>query len=517
MQDSQVLYMRGIKKAFPGVQALNGVDIEIRAGEVMALVGENGAGKSTLIKILSGAYTADEGEIFIKGHPVKIVDPRHAQDLGVSVIYQELNLAEQISVAENIFAGREICDRLGFIDFRVMYKNTQMLLDSLHITNVDPRAEVRQLGIAHKQMVEIAKALSLDANIIVMDEPTSSLPTATSRTTDRNEVQVLLDMIVKLRERGKAVLYISHRMDEVFRISDRITVMRDGKLIGVRKTAETCPDEIIAMMVGRKLEDLYGEIGKRSIGRTMLEVRGLNEGKRLKNIGFKVHSGEILGVSGLVGAGRTEMSRAIFGADQRDSGDIFIDSKPVDIRNPLDAIKAGLGYLPEDRKLQGLFLKMSVCINISAANISRISRKGFIRTKTEKKLAYEYINQLNVRTPSIEQLTCNLSGGNQQKVVIAKWLAVQPKVLIVDEPTRGVDVGAKMEIYHLIRKMAELGMAVLMISSELHEILGMSDRILVLHEGELAGELDRSEATEEKIMAMATGTVMKVSIWPTKN
>lgn len=510
MEDSQVLLMRGIKKSFPGVQALDGVDLEVRSGEVMALVGENGAGKSTLIKILSGAYKADEGEIFIKGQLVKIVDPKHARDLGVSVIYQELNLAEQVSVAENIFAGREIVNRFGLIDYSRMYKNAHKWLDALHIKNVDPRDEVRRLSIARKQMVEIAKALSLDSSIIVMDEPTSSLPTATTNPNEVNEVQILLSTIKKLRDRGKAVIYISHRMEEIFRISDRITVMRDGKLIGVRKTSETNPKEIISLMVGRNLEDLYGKPGERTIGNTVLEVRNLNQGKRLKNIGLHVRSGEILGVAGLVGAGRTEMAKAVFGADHRDSGEILIDNKPVDIRTPQDAIQAGLGYLPEERKLQGLFLRMAICTNVSAANISRISRNGFIRDQMERDLAEMYVKQLKIRTPSIDQFARNLSGGNQQKVIIAKWLAVQPKVLIVDEPTRGVDVGAKMEIYSLLRKMASQGVAVVMISSELPEVLGMSDRIMVIREGHFAGELDRAEATEEKIIAMATGTVTEV-------
>jgi len=510
MEDSQVLFMRGIKKAFPGVQALDGVDFEVRSGEVMALVGENGAGKSTLIKILSGAYHADEGEIFIKGQQVKIVDPKHSRDLGVSVIYQELNLAEQVSVAENIFAGREVVNRFGLIDYKALYKNAQQWLDMLHISNVNPRDEIRQLGIARKQMVEIAKALSLESSIIVMDEPTSSLPTVTTNPNDVNEVDVLLTMIGQLREHGKAVVYISHRMDEVFRISDRITIMRDGKLVGVRKTSETTPKEIISMMVGRNLEDMYGRAGERKIGKTMLEVRGLNQGKRLKDISFSVRSGEILGVAGLVGAGRTEMAKAIFGADPRDSGDILIDGKPVNVRAPLDAIQAGLGYLPEDRKLQGLFLKMAISTNVSAANLSRISQRGLVQEKWEKDLAQTYVKQLNIRTPSIDQFARNLSGGNQQKVVIAKWLAVQPKVLIVDEPTRGVDVGAKIEIYNLLRSMANLGVAVVMISSELPEILGMSDRIVVIREGHFAGVVDRVDATEEKIMSMATGIATEV-------
>lgn len=509
MEDSPVLQMHGIKKAFPGVQALDGVDFEVCRGEVMALVGENGAGKSTLIKILSGAYTADDGEIYINGQPTKIVDPKHARDLGVSVIYQELNLAEQVSVAENIFAGREIVNRFGLIDYRTMYKKAQMWLDELHIRNVDPRDEIRQLSIARKQMVEIAKALSLDSSIIVMDEPTSSLPSATTDPNELTEVQILLGMIDKMRERGKAIIYISHRLEEVFSISDRITVMRDGNLIGVRKTSETNPNEIISMMVGRNLEDMYGEVGDRTIGKIMLEVRNLNQGKRLQNISFHVRAGEILGVAGLVGAGRSELARAVFGADERDSGEILVDNKPVDIRTPLDAIRVGLGYLPEDRKQAGLFLKMAILTNISAANISRISRNGFINEKKERDLARSYINQLNIRTPSSAQFTKNLSGGNQQKVVIAKWLAVEPRILIVDEPTRGIDVGAKMEIYTLMRKMAAQGVAVVMISSELPEILGMSDRTIVIREGCFAGEIDRAEATEEKIMAMATGTIME--------
>lgn len=510
MENSPVLQMRGIKKSFPGVQALDGVDLEVCSGEVMALVGENGAGKSTLIKILSGAHTADDGEILIKGQPVKIEGPKSARDMGISVIYQELNLAEHISVAENIFAGREIVNRLGLIDYRRMYKEAQRWMDELHITHVNPRDEVRRLSIARKQMVEITKALSLDSSIIVMDEPTSSLPSATTDPNQVSEVQILLNIIRKLRERGKAVIYISHRMEEIFRISDRITVMRDGKLIGVRKTSETTPQEIISMMVGRNLEDMYGRAGDRKIGPTMLEVKNLRQGKKLVDISFSVRAGEILGVAGLVGAGRTEMARAVFGADYRDGGEILVEGKKININTPRDAIEAGLGYLPEDRKLQGLFLRMAITTNVSAANMSRVSSGGFMRHKSEKELAESYIQQLKIRTPSCNQLARNLSGGNQQKVIIAKWLAVQPKILIVDEPTRGIDVGAKIEIYTLLRKLASQGVAVVMISSELPEVLGMSDRILVIREGHFAGIMDQAEATEQKIMAMATGTVMEV-------
>jgi ABC-type sugar transport system ATPase subunit len=325
-------------------------------------------------------------------------------------------------------------------------------------------------------------------------------------------VQILLNTIRKLRDRGKAVIYISHRMEEIFRISDRITVMRDGKLIGVRTTSETNPKEIISMMVGRNLEDMYGKPGARNIGNTVLEVRNLNQGDRLMNISFHVRSGEILGVAGLVGAGRTEMAKAVFGADKRDSGEILVDNKTVDIRTPQDAIKAGLGYLPEDRKLQGLFLKMAIRTNISSANIASISQNGFIQDRMEIDLSQQFVKQLNIRTPSIDQFARNLSGGNQQKVIRAKWLAVKPKVLIVDEPTRGVDVGAKIEIYNLLRDMAATGVAIVMISSELPEILGMSDRIAVIREGQFAGELDRVDATEEKIMEMATGAYVEAML-----
>ena len=504
MQEAPVLQMHGIRKAFPGVQALDGVDFEVRPGEVMALMGENGAGKSTLIKILSGAHSADEGQVFIKGQQVKISSPKEAQDLGVAVIYQELNLAESVSIAENIFVGREFRNRFGFIDNKTMNTRAREWLETLHI-DLDPRLMVRKIGIARKQMVEIAKALSLDASIIVMDEPTSSLPTATSKPTELNEVEVLLEMIKKLRDRGKAVIYISHRMGEVFRISDRITVLRDGKLVGVRNTAETNPDEVVAMMVGRKLEDLYGHRSETPIGEKVLEVRGLNQAGRLYDINFDVRAGEILGLAGLIGAGRSETAMAVFGASKRDSGDILINNHPLAIKNPQSAIQAGIGYLPEDRKLQGLFLKMAIRLNISAADLSLVSSSGFLNANKERELSSLYVKQLNIRTPSIEQQARNLSGGNQQKVVIAKWLAVKPKVLILDEPTRGVDVGAKIEIYNLMHQMASQGMALVMISSELLELLGMSDRILVLREGRAMGELSRADATEEKIMTLATG------------
>lgn len=504
MENSHILVMRDIKKAFPGVQALDGVDLIVKPGEVMALVGENGAGKSTLIKILAGVHLQDEGEIEINHELVSITDPRHSQQLGVAVIYQELNLAEHVSVAENIFVGREFRNRLGFINYPMMYAKTQEWLDTLQI-NVDPRTEIRRLSIARKQMVEIAKALSLDARIIVMDEPTSSLPSAMTNPNEKNEVEVLLNLIQQLRDQGKAIIYISHRMEEVFRISDRITVLRDGKLVGVRETRQTTPDEVVSMMVGRNLEDLYGEPEDRIPGEKVLEVRGLKRHGESETYDFEVRAGEILGVAGLIGSGRTEMMRALFGADKSDAGEVTVNGRSIQIRTPEDAIRAGIGYLPEDRKLQGLFLKKAISANMTAANLETISRNGFLNARAEKEISMKYVEQLNIRTPSIEQLAKNLSGGNQQKVVLAKWLSVQPKVLILDEPTRGIDVGAKVEIYSLMRELARQGIAVVMISSELPEVLGMSDRIIILREGKLVGELTRGVATEEKIMALATG------------
>ena len=504
MQNSQILAMRGISKAFAGVQALDGVDFELNAGEVMALLGENGAGKSTLIKILAGAQSADSGQIAIKGQPVQIANPRQAQELGVAVIYQELELAEHLSVTENIFVGHELRTRLGLVDFKAMERQAQELLDELHIT-VNPRTEVGLLSIARKQMVEIARALSVEASILVMDEPTSSLPTTTS-SVEENEVEVLLHLIDRLRERGTAIIYISHRLDEVFHISNRITVLRDGRLVGVRQTEDTTPEEIVSMMVGRDLEDLYGHVEKPKIGDTVLEVRDLHLGGQLHNISFHVCAGEILGLAGLIGAGRTDLALTIFGVLPKDRGRVLIENQPIEITSPQQAIRAGIGYVTEDRKLLGLFLSISVRKNISAAITNHISRLGFIQRDKDRHIAQRFIKELNIRTHSMEQHARNLSGGNQQKIVLAKWMAAQPKILILDEPTRGVDVGAKAEIYALMYNMARQGMAIVMISSELPEILAMSDRILVMREGQLTGMLNQAEADEEKIMAMATGT-----------
>jgi ABC-type sugar transport system ATPase subunit len=502
MENSLLLSMQGITKTFPGVKALDNVDFQLRTGEVMALVGENGAGKSTLIKILAGAQPADEGKVEIKGEEVHIGTPKDAQQLGVAVIYQELELAEHLSVAENIFVGREYKTRFKTIDFRRMYREAKELLDELHI-DVNPKTEVRRLSIAHKQLVEIARALSMDASIIIMDEPTSSLPTTSSHVD--NEVEVLLRLIDRLRQRGKGIIYISHRLEEIFRISDRITVLRDGKFIGLRKAADIDADGIVSMMVGRELEDLYGQRGDYELGEVVFEAKDLN------GISFDVRAGEIVGLAGLIGAGRTDLAMTIFGAGHKVSGETIVEGKAVNITSPEIAIEAGLGYVPEDRKLQGLFLSMALRSNITAASVDELTNRfGFVYQKKESEMADHFIRALGIRTPSMEQKARNLSGGNQQKVVLAKWMAVNPKILILDEPTRGVDVGAKAEIYALMHEMAEKGMAIIMVSSELPEVLAMSDRVVVMREGKYAGTLDIADADEEKIMAYATGTTIGV-------
>jgi len=498
-QKPLALRMLGVGKTFPGVKALDGVNFELRAGEVMALVGENGAGKSTLLKILAGVYQQDEGEILVAGNVVEISDPQDSQRLNIAMIYQELNLAEHLSVAENVFVGREPRTRFGLVDFRRMNRETRKLFEeSLHTMDIDPRVEVRRLSIAQKQLVEIARALSLEADVIVMDEPTSSL--------SESEVRVLLELVRRLRDSGLAVVYVSHRLEEVFEVGDRVTVLRDGRLVGVKNTEETTPDEIVKMMVGRKLEDLYGEAEEPRSSKTGLEVRDLMLPGASQGISLRVRAGEIVGLSGLMGAGRTELARAMFGADPVDGGTVLVEGEEVAPGSPRRAIEAGIGYVPEDRKLQGLFLGMSVRENVTAASSQHVGRSGFIRFREDRRLAEEAREQFKIRAASVEQSVRDLSGGNQQKVVLAKWLAVGPRVLILDEPTRGVDVGGKAEIYGLIRQMARQGMALIVISSELPEILGISDRVLVMRQGMLVGELSGSEANEEKVMVLATGT-----------
>uniref|UniRef100_A0A7C3MHK5 Sugar ABC transporter ATP-binding protein n=1 Tax=Dictyoglomus thermophilum TaxID=14 RepID=A0A7C3MHK5_DICTH len=496
-----ILRMEGISKTFPGVQALDRVDFEAYSGEVMALVGENGAGKSTLMKILSGAYRKDAGRIYVDGKRVEIQDPYHAQLLGISTIYQELNVTPNQTVAQNIFLGREIkrkgiLGKLGFVDKKEMEKRAKEILDRVG-ANIDPKELVKNLSVAQRQMVEIAKALSLDAKIIIMDEPTSAL--------GPEEVEKLFEIIRQLKEHGIAIIFISHRLEEIFKIADRITILRDGKMVGLMSRDEATFDKVIYLMVNRPLGDMFKkeEVSK---GKPLLDVKNLKS-EIIKDVSFTLYEGEILGIAGLVGSGRTELVRLIFGADPKISGEIYLNGEKVEIQSPEDAVKHGIGLVPEDRQNQGLILKMSVRENIGVTIIRKILKfLGFIDKNKLTEIAENFVKRLNIKTPSIFEKVLYLSGGNQQKVVLAKWLASNPKVLILDEPTRGIDVGAKAEIHAIMSQLAKTGIGIIMISSEIPEILAMSDRILVMSEGKIVAELPRSEATQEKIMAYASGS-----------
>ena len=496
-REDYVLEMRDICKAFPGVQALSHVALRVRRGEVHALIGENGAGKSTLMKILAGAHPRDLGEILIDGKPVDIPDPITAQRLGISMIYQELNLVPTISVAENIFLGRlPSLGGWGHLNWKKLNTEAAEYLERLHV-DVDPRAIVKELSVAKKQMVEIAKALSTEAKIIVMDEPTSALTLA--------ETQTLFDMIRTLKTQGVAVIFITHRLEEIFAVADRVTVLRDGRHIATRNISELDQPTIVSMMVGRELTTLFPKLDA-DITDVILDVKHINKEGLLHDISMQVRKGEIVGLAGLVGAGRTDLAKAIFGIAPPDSGEVWIEGTCCPIRTPRQAIDLGLGLVPEDRKEQALIMARPVKDNITIAIISMLSWLGFvIKHGQEDQLVSEYIASLDIKTPSDMQLVRNLSGGNQQKTVIARWLAAKPKVLIMDEPTRGIDVGAKAEIHTLMGKLAQQGVGILMISSELPEILGVSDRIVVMHEGSITGEFSRREATQELIMQAATG------------
>jgi ribose transport system ATP-binding protein len=489
-----LLEMRQITKVFPGVRALTDVDFTILPGEVHALMGENGAGKSTLMKILSGVYQRDGGDLLFKGRSVRFSTPRQAQDAGIATIYQELNQIPYLSITENIFLGSEINRARAFIDWPRMHEQARQLLAKLRL-HLDPRTPVNQLGVGQQQLVEVAKALHYKADLIIMDEPTSAL--------SLREIEDLYTIIRELKTQGVAICYISHHLEEVFQIADRVTVLRDGYHITTLPTAEITLDKLINLMVGR---DLSEKFPKEIInpGAEILRVEHLSQGERLRDISFSVRAGEILGIAGLVGAGRTELVRAIFGADEISSGAIYMDGKRVQIRNPRDAIRQGIALLTEDRKQQGLILNQSTRNNITLAVLRKLTRTLFTNPQRERSLAEDYIQRFAIKTPSQDQLAVNLSGGTQQKVVLGKWMATQPRVLIFDEPTRGIDVGAKVEIYKLMNQLAAQGVAIIMVSSELPEVLGMSDRILVLRGGRLTGELQRSTATQEKIMEYAT-------------
>lgn len=490
-----ILTMKDIDKSFPGVHALDHVNFEVRRGEVHALMGENGAGKSTLMKVLTGIYTKDSGSIIYEGKEVEFHNAREAQEQGVVIVHQELNMLGHLTVAQNIFIGREFKKGLK-IDDQKMNEEARKLFDRLHI-DIDPTETMSNLTVGKQQMCEIAKAISHEAKVIIFDEPSAALTEA--------EIQELFKIINDLRKQNLGIVYISHRMDEIKVITDRVTVMRDGGYVGTLITSECTKDDIINMMVGRVIyEDPKSKSMVKPDAPVVLKVEHLNAGKMVQDVSFELRKGEILGFSGLMGAGRTETARAIFGADPKQSGKIYVNGKEVTINSPEDAVKCGIGYLSEDRKRYGIVVQKSVAENSTMAYLEHYTKGLFIDKKAEREVAQKYVDSLATKTPDVDQLVVNLSGGNQQKVVIAKWLVRDCDILIFDEPTRGIDVGAKNEIYKLMNKLAEEGKSIIMISSEMTEILRMSDRILVMCEGKKTGEIGIEEAKQETIMTMAT-------------
>lgn len=490
-----ILKMQGIQKYFSGVHALKGVNFELKAGEVHALMGENGAGKSTLIKVLCGIHKRDGGTVELFGDEVNFDNIAQSQEAGISVIHQELNMMNHLTVAQNMFIGREF-KKNGLIDDRKMEQEAQKMFDRIGV-KIDPSLKLGSLTVGKQQMVEIAKAVSRDCKLLVLDEPTAALTLP--------EVEELFKIMLELKEKGIGMIYISHRMDEINRISDRVTVMRDGEYVGTVNTAEVSKDDIVKMMVGRVI---MGEQKEKSNvaadAPVILEVKHLNAGKEVKNVSFTLRKGEILGFAGLMGAGRTEVARALYGADPKQTGEIYLNGKKVKIRTPEQAVKNGICYLSEDRKRFGLMLDKSVTENTVIASVDDFIAAGIINDGKMKTSSAEYNDKLRTKTPSMDQLLKNLSGGNQQKVIIARWLMKNSDIFIFDEPTRGIDVGAKSEIYHLMEELVEQGKSIIMISSELPEVLRMSDRVLVMCEGRKTGELDIAEATQENIMQLAT-------------
>lgn len=490
---NNILEVRNITKTYPGVVALNDVSIAIQKGEIHAIIGENGAGKSTLIKIITGAIEQDKGSIEFEGTSYEKMSPALSREIGIEAIYQEFNLAPTVSVAENIYIGYKVNDGV-VINYKKLYQEAEKVLSHFTV-KIDPKMLVKDLTVAYMQLVEIAKAIARNAKLIIMDEPTAPLT--------EDEVENLFVIIRQLKSEGVSIIYISHRLDELFAVSDRVTVMRDGAVVSTQNTKEFTKDELIYHMVGRELRDTY-PTREVTYGETILEVKNIS-GNGVRPISFSVRKGEVLGFAGLVGAGRTELARLIFGADRKDSGEIYVDGKKVSINHPKDSLKYGISLVSEDRKEQGVFLKMSIATNITVTILEKLSNWIVIDKKREIECVNEYKDALNIKTPSIEQLVGNLSGGNQQKVALSKWLASKSKLLILDEPTRGIDVGAKQEIYQLINKLASEGLGIIVISSEMEEILGMADRIMVLAEGKLAGELNKEEFSQMLVLKYASG------------
>ena len=495
-ENDALLRMVNITKTFPGVRALSEVTFEVAQGEIHALVGENGAGKSTLMRVLTGAHPPDSGEIHWQGRRVEIHSPADAQRLGISMIHQELALIPNLDVGKNIYLGREPEGRLpNFIDYPRLYADAAAQLARVGL-QIDPRTPVSALAIAQQQMVEVAKALSLDASLIVMDEPTSAL-------TER-EVETLFARMRELREQGVTTIFISHRLEEVFRVADRVTVLRDGLLVGTARTTDLTEEKVVRMMVGRELKDIQIKTSTPQPDE-ILRVEGLRRGDVVRDVSLTLRRGEILGIAGLVGAGRTELAETIFGAHPAAAGRLWIDGQEVTIHSPAQAIAAGIGFVPEDRKTQGLFLRQPVLNNVAILILKALTRLGLLRGRSARASVSALVKRLDIRTPGVDQIVRNLSGGNQQKVIIARWLTREPKIMILDEPTRGIDVGAKAEIHRLMSELADRGVGILMISSELPEVLGVSDRVLVMREGRIVAELDPRHATQDDVMTAAAG------------
>ncbi len=494
MIETVLLDVTGISKAFPGTLALDNVGLQLRAGEIHAVMGENGAGKSTLMKILSGVYRPDGGTIRLNGRPITMANPREALTLGIAIVHQELSVVPPLTVAENIFPGHLPVNRLGIVRYGELFRRAAQVLEQMDVA-VDPHTLVENLSVANQQLIEITKALSQDCKLLILDEPTSAL-------TDR-EAERLLGLIRRLAdERGVGILYISHKLKEIFAVADRVTVLRDGRYVGTENVSDVTPDDLIRMMVGRELGTIYPPHSNLR-GRPLLEVRDLRLSGSKKRTSFDLYEGEILGFAGLLGSGRSELMRAIFAGENKAEGEIALNGTPIRIRSAQDAIRHGIGYLPEDRKAAGLFLEMSIKLNTESAILGEVSRSRLILPSRERAVAEKSMRDLHISAPDIEQEVRRLSGGNQQKTLVAKWLAIKPKILIVDEPTRGIDVGAKKDIHYLLRELANSGVGVIMVSSELPEILGMSDRVLVMHGGTIAAEYG-ADADEEKIIRSAS-------------
>jgi ABC-type sugar transport system, ATPase component len=498
-----ILEARKIVKTFPGVRALNNVDLKVKKGEIHALVGENGAGKSTLINVLGGTYKPDSGDIFLNGEKVNFNSSHDANSKGISVVYQELSLISTLSVAENIFANRQPVGRLNIINRKKLYSQTVDMLQMFEIDYIDPNSLVKNLSIANQQVVEILKAISFNPKVLILDEPTSSLMGV--------EIEQLFKNIRILQEKGISFIYISHHINEIFHIADVVTVLRDGEFVCKANVSEIDENFLVTKMVGRKIEKIYG---KRSndevIGDVLFEAKNLCLENKFNDISFIVNRGEILGVAGLVGAGRTEVGRAIFGAEPANSGKMFLEGREINISNTGEAIKKGIGYLCEDRKSQGLYVGFNIRNNLIANHLKDFTKNGFLKSKDIEDFSINSVKDFNIVCRSLEQLVFNLSGGNQQKVLVGAWFGIKPRLLIVDEPTRGVDIGAKSEIYTMLRKLTRTGVGIIMISSDLSEVLGISDRIIVMRKGQIVGRISKEEANEENVIALASGVVNNI-------